>query len=279
MNEPVRRIGHLLLVLGASATVAAAQAPPTVSMEAVAPTGAAAHCGPRSRVVVSPGDAFVAQFFLRDWSATGHQLAAYQLQMDIAGYDSGASGFVKPPNYNPEWTTQQDDPDNCFIDEFHPKFIHKGMTNLAVTDTVSSGYRLTSILMRPETAPVSAQDGTKFYLGSINFVVTDDATGIFTIGFIEDTNHTGLRDERGVAILPVEFEPLTVVVKPRTERARPTVTTLVELLNRGGQATEDEVTLVDFDCDGEVNSADLLAMINRVDDAPQSSSGATQAAP
>jgi hypothetical protein len=268
MKKPVRLIGHVFWALGVSATIATAQDLPVFSMEAIPPAAAGsggAVCGPKSRIVVSPGDAFVAQVFIRDWSGTGHQLAAYQIQMEPSGYSSGASGFVKPVNYNPEWNTQEDDPDNCFVDESHPQFIHKGMSNLALTDTVSNGYRLASILMRPENAPHSLQDGTKYYLGSINFGVTDDATGTFTIGFIENTNNTGLRDERGVAIDPAEFEPLTVVVKPHTERERPTFATLIDLLNQRGGVSDDDVALVDFDCDGALNSSDLLAMIARAD--------------
>lgn len=265
MKEPVGLIGYLLWALGASATVAVAQAPPTFSMEAIPPFGRGADCGPRGRIVVSPGDAFEVQVFLRDWSATGHQLAAYQIQMDPEGYASGTSGLVRPPNYNPEWSTQQDDPDNCFIDQSHPRFIHKGLSNLAITDTVSNGYRMTSILMRPETAPLCNQDGSKFYLGSINFVATDDAAGVFTIGFIENTNNTGLRDERGAPIAPAEFEPLTVVVEPQTERTRPSLSKLIELLNRGTTALVDDLTLVDFDCDGRLTTADLLAKLKQID--------------
>jgi len=272
MNHPRGLCGHLLWALAVSAPAASAQIP-TFSMEALPPAAVGAQCGPRTHLVVAPGDSFVLQVFLRDWSLDHHGLGAYQVQLNPEGYGNGTRGYVRPPNYNPEWTTQPDDPDNCFVDETHPKFVHRGLANLALTDTVSAGYRMTSIAMRPDLSPVSPMDGSKVYLGSINFVATPDAEGTFTIGFIEDTNNTGLRDERGVAILPAAFETLTVEVRPRVDcHGGYPVASLIEALNGLGPLSDEVESSVDFNCDGAIGSTDLLALIRRATRPPGAAS-------
>lgn len=225
--------------------------------------------GPVNRVVIAPGDVIAAKIFVRDWSPNGEQLSAYQAQIDPKGYSSGNSGFVKPPHYQPDQPSQVEDLDNCYLNVFDPQFLHLGLSHLPLTDSVSSGYRWASILVRPDQGPTSAQDGKKYYCGSLNLIASDDASGTFAIGFIEDTSSTGLRSQLGVAILPNDFEPLVVVVRPIDWTSNSLAESLVDGLNGMGKPAD----ATDADIDGDENLAptDLYWLISLANRSPSHS--------
>lgn len=259
MRNRARLYVQAVCVVAASATAAAAQLP-TFSLEAVAVGSQPIAGGPVNRVVIAPGDALTTKIFLRDWSPNGERLGAYQVQMDPDGYASGSTGFVHPPNYRPDRRSQDDDQKNCTLDVFDSQFVHTGLAHLPLTDSVSNGYRWTSILVRPEHGPIADQDGQRYYCGSLNLVAMDDSSGAFTIGFIENTNATGLRSELGLAILPNAFEPLVVVVRSVDWNASSLVEALVEGLN--GVGDPSEIPEIDIDADDQLAPTDLLWLID-----------------
>jgi len=260
-----------LLTAGVSAEVA------TFSLEVAAINSTSLAGGPVGRVVVNPGDVLTVEILVRDWSPDQKErLAAFQTQMDPQTYASGSSGYVKPPNFEPEQTSQRDNLENCFIDVDEPRFIHAGIQSIPLTDSVSSGYRWTSILLRPQLGPISPQDGTRFYCGTLNLEVSDDAEGIFAIGFIEGTNNTGLRNQRGLAITPVICEPLIVVVPRIDWRSSAVVETMIGGLNGSPDPTPGKET--DIDASGEVDLTDLAWLIDLVNLPPPSPEKAAEEA-
>jgi hypothetical protein len=57
-----------------------------------------------------------------------------------------------------------------------------------------------------------AQDGKKFYVGTLRVRVSDDARGSFTLGLDEEGTSSALRDPDNQPITPVDFEWVTIEV-------------------------------------------------------------------
>lgn len=228
---------------------------PTYSLEAVAINATPVPGG--DRVAVSPGDTLVIEVYVRDWSPNGDHLAAYQVQLDPAGFSSGPVGEVKPIDYDVTRQAGEENKANCFIDTEHPRFIHAGLDTLVLTDTRSEGYRLASILLGAE-GPASPQDGTKLYCGSVKYLVSDNAQGRFTMGLLEQPISSGLRDRMNRPIEPIEFENLTVLV-------RPNLVSLIDGLN-GTEAVPE--CQIDLDRDGRSGPADVLKAISMLTGGP-----------
>ncbi|MBI4719305.1 MAG: hypothetical protein HY763_16030 [Planctomycetes bacterium] len=206
-------------------TAAGLAATPTFSLEATAINGVPIPGAPVKIVTAMPGDRITAEVYVRDWSPEGEALGAFQAALNPDGFTTGAAGFVEPVNYSllqaqksPDPAVQDpDNPDVCFVDRNHPRYVHKDLRVVAITDTRSEGYRWLSLDLEAK-GPISAQDGTKYYGGTVYFTVSENAEGKFTIGFIEDDNYTGFRIGVGAAILPVNYESLGIQVPRPTDR-------------------------------------------------------------
>ena len=230
---------------------------PTYSLEAAAVNSAPIPGGPVSCIALSAGDTFTMEAYLRDWSPNGDHVAAYQVQLDPAGFSSGPAGHIEPIDYRNTQQAGEENNANCFIDKEHPRYLHAGLQNLPLTDTRSEGYRLMSVLLGAE-GPISSQDGTKFYCGSVKFLVSDDAQGKFTMALLENAISSGLRDNTNRPIEPINFEPLTIVV-------RPSLGSLIDGLNGAKSLPEHQA---DLDHDGQSGPADVLEVISMLNRAP-----------
>ncbi|MGB2987476.1 MAG: hypothetical protein WBE26_16555 [Phycisphaerae bacterium] len=211
MLSVLRHLGQICCFAALLTTAAAAQTP-TYSLEVVAVNSIPLEGGPASHVAIAPGDTFTVKIFARDWSPDGEQVRSYQAMLDPQSYTSGSAGSIKPVDY--ETTTEQslENRKHCFIDKTDPRFIHAGLETIALADSISQGYRWASVLLNADESPVAAQDGAKFYCGTVHLQASDDAQGSFTLALYENPQASGLRQPQNIAILPLDFEPLTVEV-------------------------------------------------------------------
>lgn len=201
-------------------TIATAQdAPaPTFSLEAVAVAGSMLPA-PMSEIRVGPGERILAKIFLRDWSTKGELLKAYQAELDASSFESGDGGAIRPVDYLELWEARQKNPGAAYIDDKDPQYVHYGLHIIPIADTLkAAGYRWLTVLLKAEEGPVSAQDGTKYYLGTVELEASPDASGAFTIVFVENMNSTGLLDSGGVHIGGIRYEGLIVTVDPKLIR-------------------------------------------------------------
>ncbi len=231
-------------------TVAAGQTA-TFSLEATAVNSVTIPDGSVSRVGALPGDIITLHVQVRDWSDEGEQLYAYQAQVEPKTFASGSLGYIEPLNYAAKQETTDANKAACFIDRMIPEFVHAGIETLAITDSRSEGYRWASILL-DEEGPVSPQDGTRFYCGTLKLEVSNNALGTFVIDLMHGPGNSALSNGDGNAIKPINFEPLTIVV-------RPDIVVLVNGLN-GTAGVED--FQVDIDRDGTKGGSDVLKAIS-----------------
>ena len=204
-------LGATFGLFALSCTVAVAQNP-TFSLEAVAVNGVKLSDGPTAKVTVSPGATILYEVYVRDWSPAGEKNRAYQIQLDVDGYTSGLTGSIKPVDFTNTTEKQEENRANCFIDITHPNFVFKGKNNFVIADTRSFGYRWMGLLTHEGDAIVSAQNGEKFYCGTIRMKVSDDAQGTFRPRLLPGQGNTTLRDPMSLAILPVDIEDAIVEI-------------------------------------------------------------------
>jgi len=231
MTRTLRFSALLGVALSGTSGAAIAQEPnPTFSIGVVAINNEPVQGAPVSTVTVEPGDTINAELYVRDWSPLNDELRAYQFQLDESGFTSGDSGSIKPVGYDQSLANDADNPAGAFIDLSHPMFVHAGRQTIALTDTKNArGYRWLSVLVDIAHAPVSPQDGTWFYCGSVNLAVSSDAAGEFEIAPVPDPQITGLLKDNNRAISPIDYQGLTVRVKSGVVRYR-----IVETSPRNG---------------------------------------------
>lgn len=212
-------LGVLLGLAGGP--VVAQQPNPTFSMGVVAINDQPVQKAPVTTVTVSPGDVINAELYVRDWSPVGDDLRAYQIQLDESSFTSGTSGSIKPVGYDQSLKDKADNSAGAFIDLNHEMFVHKGLQTIALTDTKNArGYRWLSVLVDIDAAPISPEDGTLFYCGSVNLAVSSDASGEFTLKLVADPQVTGLLKDNNRPIGPIDYESLKVIVKSGVVRYR-----------------------------------------------------------
>jgi len=202
-------------------TVLAQTPNPTFSIGAVAVNDERIQGAPVTTLSVSPGDTITAELYVRDWSPVGDDLRAYQIQLDEASFTSGEAGTIKPVSYDRSLEKREDNPAGAYIDLNHELFVHAGLQTIALTDTKNArGYRWLSVLVDVAAAPVSPEDGTKFYCGTVVLAVASDAKGSFSIELVKDPQVTGLLKDNNRAIGPIDYEGLSVTVTPGAVRYR-----------------------------------------------------------
>lgn len=202
----------LAVLFGGSIGCAAMAGVPTFSVEAVVVNGRPVRGGPTATLGALPGDLIGVEVNVRDWSPNGEKLYAYQVQLDPASFTSGPRGYIEPDGY--EETQKKEDtvnPEAMYADMGHARYVHKGLQAVAPANTRDEEYRVASVML-PQDGPVSPQDGTKFYCATIQYRVSENAAGNFTLFLKEGDDYSGLREPPGKSILPVAFESLAVVV-------------------------------------------------------------------
>lgn len=198
------------LLGGLSATAALGQNP-TLSLEVTA-VNSTPLPEPVTKIKAGPGDVLTVQLFVRDWSPDGETLRAVQASIDTHGYISGYSGNVKPVNYDAALAKVEENKENGFIDVSNPRYVFAELTHLAMVDTRSYGYRYLNLVLAHEDARPCAQDGVRYYYGTLKLRVSDDASGPFILGFDEDPAASVIRDPQNQTIIPLDFERLTIDV-------------------------------------------------------------------
>jgi hypothetical protein len=185
---------------------------PTFSLEAVAVNGISLP-EPANQITAGPGTRITAKIFVRDWSPNGEKLRSYQAELEFASYESGTSGWIRPAGYDRHREANEENPSAAFIDKEEKSFIHRDKLIVPIVDTLNApGYRWLCVLLDPADGVVSKQDGSRYYLGTVELEASEDADGEFNIGFVEDPHTTGLLDVDNQPIMPLKYEPLEVVV-------------------------------------------------------------------
>jgi len=215
-------VAFMAAVVAVSTGAVLAQVPnPTFSIAAVAVNDEPIQGAPVTTLSVSPGDVVTAEFYVRDWSPVGDDLRAYQIQLDEASFSSGEAGMIKPVGYDQSLDKKEDNPAGAFIDLNHEFFIHGGLQTIALTDTKNArGYRWLSVLVDVTAAPVSPEDGTRFYCGTVVLAVSSDAKGSFDIEMVKDPQVSGLLKDNNRTIGPIDYEGLNITVTPGAVRHR-----------------------------------------------------------
>ena len=184
---------------------------PTMSLEAIAINGVSLGARRKVQINASPGDIITAEVYIRDWSPYGERLSGFQASLLADSFASGKGGLIEPVQYDALQKTGEENPDNSFVDQNHPRYVHKGRKTLALADTRSEGYRWMSIMLKGK-APKCAQDGRRFYCATIKFEVSKNAEGTFTLELNSHPDFSGLRKADAAPIHGVKFEPLTIKI-------------------------------------------------------------------
>ena len=210
LSSTLKHIGRVAGLAGLLGAAAAAQTPP-FSLEVVAINSFPLK-EPVTHVAALPGDVMTVEVLLRDWSPNGEVLRAYQATIDPDGYTSGDAGKIEPVDFDTTSLLGEENASNCFVDTTNPRFVHAGLKTIPLADSISLAYRWLSVLLAQDESPYCAQDGEKFYVGTLRVRVSDDARGLFTLGLAEDSGSCGLRDPDNKPIIPLDLEPLTIEV-------------------------------------------------------------------
>lgn len=202
----------LLIVAGGAEVGFAQKGNPTFSLEAVSVNGISILNGPVQSITASPGDIITAHLLARNWSPASEKLRAYQISIDEHSYITGTSGMIRPNEFNDDFANPVENLNNAFIDDQHPQYILRGRKNISIVDSVSPGYRYLGTLMNAPNAIVCPVAGKKYYGGTIRFLVSDNAAGDFTLRIKDQPVATMLQDTEGQAIIPLDFEHLSIKV-------------------------------------------------------------------
>ncbi len=211
----IREIAMAFIIIACLSATAAAQSEdrillmPVFSLEAVEVNTVPVPKESSAKVTVAPGDVIVAKVKIRNWSPNGQKLRGFQAQMDPIGYRSGTAGTVQPVGFEPGTNNEA----NAFIDTNDPDYVHKGLASIPLTDAASESYRWLNVLLEAEEGPVSNQDSVKYNCATLRLKASADASGTFTIGFVEEPSTTGLLDPGNNLIIPIGYEPLVVEIK------------------------------------------------------------------
>lgn len=182
------------------------------SLEVVAVNGNPLPGGPASEISASPGDVLTARIFVRDWSADGVKLRAYQASLDARGYTSGYEGTICAVDFEKTTAVNLENRENAFVDPNDPQFVFFGLQNFAITDSVSASHRWLGALIDTSDSRLAPQDGTKYYCGTVRLKVSDKARGPFTLRLQEAPWASTLRGPENKQVLGLSFEPLKIDV-------------------------------------------------------------------
>jgi hypothetical protein len=217
--------------LSLSFCAGAAAQDPTISLKAV--TVGTRVINPTGEVNALRDDVIMVEIKISDWSPGGEALIAYQVAIDVSGFESGETGSVRPIGsehvcppqpcvddedcgvdmaclangccYGPEFFPGQ----GAFILENRNDYVFFGKSTFGVVDVFNYKYGQTLALdsdCETYAAPVK-------YGGTLMLQVTADASGTFTIPILpfSDSKLLGCDDDF-TWITPLATEPLIVHV-------------------------------------------------------------------
>ena len=185
----------------------------TFSVEVSAVNSVPLPGGPTGQLTVHPGDVLTVEILVRNWSRHGDTLRAFQATVDENGFTTGASGTIRPVDYDETTGKGVENKAHCSVDTARRDYVFKELQNFGVTDSVSPGYRWMGAVLNPDDSPTHPQDGGKRYCGTMRMKVSDDARGSFTIGLIEEEWGSTLRTPANLEVLGLSFERLVVTVE------------------------------------------------------------------
>ncbi|TDI48508.1 MAG: hypothetical protein E2P01_05280 [Acidobacteria bacterium] len=258
MKSAICCIGSRLVVVGLLTTSSLAQVP-TMSLEATAVNGGSVGDEPTAHIAAFPGDIITAEVYIRDWGPNGEALSGYQAALLPVSFSSGKKGFIEPVRYAELQKTREENINNSFVDEDHPRFVHKGINVLSLADTRSEGYRWMSVLLAGN-APTCEQDGRRFYAATIKFEVSANAEGIFSLELDSHPDFSGLRKADVSPIKPVNFESLTIRILSDPAQ-------VIDDLNRAGGPPNPQ--------GGSPSIGDLLLSIEELNAFPETTDEST----
>ncbi|MCH8147116.1 MAG: hypothetical protein IH987_03870 [Planctomycetes bacterium] len=247
---------RLAVIFGILTASSLAQLPmPTMSLEATAINGQPVGDQPISRIAAFAGDIITAEVYVRDWSPNGELLSGYQAALLPSSFSSGKSGFIEPVQYETLQKTGEENLENSYVDDDHPRYVHLDMKTLSLADTRSEGYRWMSVTLQGKP-PKSEQDGQRYYAATIKFEVSPNAQGVFSLELDSHPDFSGLRNATAAPINPVNFEALTIKVLADPAQ-------VIKGLNRAGNVVDAQV---DVNRDGERNARDLLHSVEALNE-------------
>ncbi len=230
-----------------------------MSLEATAVNGGSVGDEPTAHIAAFPGDIITAEVYIRDWGPNGEALSGYQAALLPVSFSSGKKGFIEPVRYAELQKTREENINNSFVDEDHPRFVHKGINVLSLADTRSEGYRWMSVLLAGN-APTCEQDGRRFYAATIKFEVSANAEGIFSLELDSHPDFSGLRKADVSPIKPVNFESLTIRILSDPAQ-------VIDDLNRAGGPPNPQ--------GGSPSIGDLLLSIEELNAFPETTDEST----
>ncbi|MHC5110442.1 MAG: hypothetical protein ACYTHJ_11250 [Planctomycetota bacterium] len=185
MKDHVRLAAVIWLILAttwppASQAQMAGEAKPTYSIRLKSINGTQISGLGVSSFKVAPGDRLEFDLTIRDWSPNGEMAAAVQATLLSSSFTSGQAGSILPVAYETTTARGVDNSKNAIIDTSNIKYLHYGKETVSYVDSITSepGYRWLSMLFG-KIGPISRQDGTERYIGSVKSIVSNDAQGTF----------------------------------------------------------------------------------------------------
>lgn len=260
-----------------------------------------------SQIIVKPGDQIETVIFASEWSPQEQRLAAYKVDIDGRGFVSGDTGSVLPLGWDfscnqLECATGSDCGEGCDCHDGLCKGPDWTVALPPFTTSISPNYIFydCQIISEPPPTPKpdwytysdscfleSAQPIYEFsrsYIGTLIFQVSNDARGVFTIGF--DPKESFFIDSTNDHIEPVSLEPLTITIDappPPTFEVKAVKVNDVDILPTS-QLTIDPGDIVEvnifgsnwspesqilttyqvyIDCSGFTNEGSRVAMLDR----------------
>ena len=174
----------------------------TFSLKAAEVNGVPLEGEPLSSVTVYSGDTVTCEIFVEGWAP--HLLRVYQAVIDSSGYTTGLSGSLAP-------LVDPDPSAGAYIDELREDYVFVGLPTLGGFSTAFDSYSYAfGILSAADAVP---DPGAQRYCGTLILNVSQDAAGIFRLGFVGEWRST-LSNSANRSILPLVLEPLTIGVIP-----------------------------------------------------------------
>lgn len=202
-------LGVLLLIAGMGKASSAQE--PTLSLGVVAINGVRLTNSPLTTMCAIPGDQIDIEVYIRDWSVSKQPLAGYQIEVDIESFTSGGAGVIEPVGLQTSIETNKPDTKSSYVDRKHPRFVFKGVQSLDVTKKFGIGYRVASAVIG-DIGPISNQDGTLYYAGTMDFVISDNAAGKFVLIPSNNSQKSVLVDHNAESIASLHCEPIVIHV-------------------------------------------------------------------
>ncbi len=200
-----------------------------VSLEAEVKNGVPIPGGPVATVTAAPGDVLELIFRVRSWGTTPppNNLKGYQCAIGFEEFFAECSGNVLPVGFyeitDPLHVCPDGEPvggdnfDTAYVDNTHPAFVFAGHgIGWRPVSTNTCNYRWACALLNTSAPdPGGSAGGIREYMATLVVRVSDDANGTFILNPNPDpVDGTFLRNSANLPLLPLLFEPCTIIVHP-----------------------------------------------------------------